>query len=368
MNRDSSFWEVDTFHRQSDLLVVGGGITGLSTALFFKRKHPESRVAVLERNWPPLGASTRNAGFACIGSVGEHLADLKKEEEARVGNRIRQRYEGLQLLRKTLGDDRIGYEPCGGCELFTSDEQFQAVSSHIDRFNNWLAELTGEREVYSISKRNGYPVIKNRLEGALHAGRMIATLVEAVQREGIPILWNCRVGQIDQEEGAVLLTCGTTLKAGKIVVATNGFIRQLLPEIDVTPARGYIFVSRKLDVMPWKGTFHHDRGYIYFRNLGNRLLLGGARNADERNEATDQFGVNKTIKNRLLEFSGGVLKFSDMQIEYEWSGIMGFTPTKTPVVQHIGDHLAVAAGLSGMGVAIGMEIGRSTAEMIDPGS
>jgi hypothetical protein len=71
----TSFWQENSFGLKSDFAVIGAGICGLSTALFIKQKHPNAQVHVYERGFIPDGASVRNAGFACIGSVGELLAD-----------------------------------------------------------------------------------------------------------------------------------------------------------------------------------------------------------------------------------------------------------------------------------------------------
>ncbi|MDX1586984.1 MAG: FAD-dependent oxidoreductase, partial [Balneolaceae bacterium] len=159
---------------------------------------------------------------------------------------------------------------------------------------------------------------------------------------------------------------GVRLKAEKVLVAANGFVKKLLPEIPVEPARGYVFVTNEQQNMPWKGTFHHDRGYIYFRNIGNRLLIGGARNMAMVQETTDQFGVNEKIKNHLIGFSEEVLGLGkEWHIESEWSGIMGFTESKTPVLKRLHDHVYVAAGLSGMGVAIGTKIGELAAKLVN---
>lgn len=364
MTYSSSFWEQDSFLQSYDLVVIGAGIVGLSSALFYKQKHPAARVGVLERGFLPRGASTRNAGFACVGSIGEHLADMQKESEGNIKKRIKRRYEGLQLLKQTLGEEAIGYDPCGGFEFFKSHEEYQKVSSEIDRFNSWMKELLAEKNVYSADELQGYPVIRNRLEGALHPGKMMQALSQRVSAAGVDIKWNSTVEKVSAK-GIVALTDGTELNSEKVLMAANGFVSRLLPEIDIKPARGFVFVTNEQDNLPWKGIFHHDEGYIYFRNVGNRLLIGGARNLDKEGEKTDQFGTNTKIKNHLATFVSDTLHLpNDWKIDYEWSGIMGFSSTKTPVIEQLDQHRYVAAGLSGMGIAIGMEVGRSAAEMM----
>jgi glycine/D-amino acid oxidase-like deaminating enzyme len=364
MSYSSSFWEKTSFLESCDLIVVGAGIVGLSSALFYKQANPDSRVLVIERGFLPQGASTRNAGFACVGSVGEHLADMEKESEQNIKERIKRRYNGLELLKSTLGEEAIGYKHCGGYEFFASQDEFDNVAPQIDRFNSWMEELLDEETVYQRDEIAGYPVIHNRLEGALHPGKMMQTLVNKAGKAGVEIKWNSEVEHISQG-GEVKIAGGPSLQAARVLVAANGFVKRILPDMDITPARGLVLVTNEQQQMPWKGIFHHDRGYIYFRNLGQRLLIGGARNLDIDGEATDQFGANQIIKDHLVDFVSNILRLSSgWEIEHEWSGIMGFTPTKTPLITQVDQHRYVAAGLSGMGIAIGMDVGQKAAEKL----
>ena len=360
---DYSYWEKHSFLRSVDLVIVGAGIVGLSSALFYKKANPQKRVMVLEKGAIPEGASTCNAGFACIGSIGEHLADLAEREAKDLKRRIKKRYDGLGLLIETLGEKEIGYENCGGFELFTDEQAFLEAKEQIDRFNAWLEELTGEEKVYRPWKLNGYNVIHNRLEGALHPGRMMQRLAELVQGLGVEIRWNSTVDSVQDQ--TLSMEDGTEWRAKRILIAANGFTRHLLPSIPIDPARGYIFITDEISELDWRGTFHHDRGYIYFRNVGDRLLLGGARNVDRDAEQTDQFGINDSIRNHLIRFADETLRLGEnWQIEQEWSGIMGFTDSKDPIVKRMADQLVVAAGLSGMGVAIGMQVAREAVKLL----
>jgi gamma-glutamylputrescine oxidase len=357
-----SFWERESFTREIDLLVIGAGIVGSSAALGWIEQNPDHRVVVIDKGIRPEGASTRNAGFACIGSVSEHLDDILKSGEEIVMKRVLRRWNGLQMLRKTLGDERIGYEPCGGHEIFTDTNLYQNCIDSIGNLNYNLEKLTGEKEVYSQAEYNGYPAIFNRLEGAVHAGRLMKTLHKKLERAGVSIWWNHGVRAVEGKR--VALESGNSLSAQNILVAVNGFTKRLADQ-PVTPARGMVMVTKPIEKLAWNGTFHHNKGYVYFRNIGDRLLIGGARNIDAEGEATDEFGINPAIKEWLINFTDQVLKLpKDWEIEQEWSGIMGFTPDKEPLVARTDEGFWVAAGLSGMGVAIGMEVGRKVVEEI----
>ncbi len=364
MNKpEISLWEQESFVGGIDLLVIGAGIVGSSAALFWKEQHPGDRVVVVDKGLTPEGASTRNAGFACIGSVSEHLDDIANTSEEVVLARIRRRWEGLKRLRKTLGDEEIGYDACGGHEIFTDGQIFESCRQQTGRMNRHLEQITGQADVYTTVEYNGYPAIVNRLEGAIHTGRMMRALHRKLQLADIPVWWNLEATGASGDE--VRFRGGHFLKAKQVLAATNGFTRRIA-DLPVAPARGMVLLTKPVGNLAWKGTFHHNKGYVYFRNFGDRLLIGGARDLDKQNENTDQFGINPRIKTWLTEFVDRTLKLPPgWEIEREWSGIMGFTPDKEPLLTRTASGLWVAAGLSGMGVAIGMETARVIVEQMN---
>ncbi len=361
-----SYWEEVLYNQHCDVLIVGAGLTGLSTALFTKKENPHARVVVLERGVFPIGASTRNAGFACIGTVGEHLADLELDSESKLKERIKSRYEGLQLLKSTLGEQNIDYDPCGGWEIFTDQQAFEEAVNQVERFNSWMSELIGEDEVYTIGEFEGYPGIFNRVEGALHPGKMIQKLIELNIQAGVEIRWKTEVKHLDFDLGKVLGTNAEQWLAKNIVLATNAFTNRLSNTENIKPGRGLVFVTSPIKDFKWKSTFHFDKGYVYFRNLGaDRLLIGGGRNVDYDKETTNEFGINELIKNFLIGFVNDIIKLPQgWEIEREWSGIMGFTESKSPSLEKIGSKTWQVAGLSGMGVALGMALGKKAADQL----
>jgi gamma-glutamylputrescine oxidase len=356
MKRSFSFWEQTEWLSPPDLFIVGGGITGASTALFFKQKFPDGDVIIAEKGFTPEGASTRNAGFACIGSIGEHMADLTVTDEETIFKRIERRWNGLNLLHNTISAESMEFQKTGGYELFTNNEKFEACRNQILWFNRQLKERIGLKEVYSETVYEGYPAIYNRAEGAINSGKLMRVIHQKLAQAGVRNWWNCEISSV--RSNSVTFSNGFEMEAKKIVLAVNGFASQLT-NLPVLPARGYIFVTESIPDIKWQGTFHHDEGYIYFRNIGDRLLLGGARNAAPDEETTDQFGINQTVKNRLVDFADNVLKLPEgWSVQSEWSGIMGMTENKEPLIQQIEPGVWAAAGLSGMGIAIGMQVAK----------
>ena len=113
-----SYWEIKNWLTDIDYTIVGSGIVGLNCALQLKQRFPNAKILILEKGILPQGASTKNAGFVCFGSLSEIIDDLNHHSEIEVLDLIKNRIEGLQLLRETLGDDAISYRNLGGYELF----------------------------------------------------------------------------------------------------------------------------------------------------------------------------------------------------------------------------------------------------------
>ena len=101
-----SYWEQSAL-LEYDLVVLGGGVTGMFCALTYRQHYPQAKIAVLERGLFSSGASTKNAGFACFGSLSELVDDTKNMNTQDLINLVQLRIEGLSLLKDTLGERNI---------------------------------------------------------------------------------------------------------------------------------------------------------------------------------------------------------------------------------------------------------------------
>ncbi|NDK55012.1 NAD(P)/FAD-dependent oxidoreductase [Pontibacter fetidus] len=372
-----SFWEQQTYFSNIDVLVVGSGIVGLNAALHLKTTQPALKVVVVERGLLPTGASSKNAGFACFGSPTELLDDLTHHTEDEVFSLVERRWKGLQRLRKNLGDVTIDYHNWGGYELFepAQEQLYQQSITQLAYLNKHLQPIVGEPEVYRVADEKistfGFKGISHLLEstaeGQIDTGKMILALTQKVQALGVIILNNLEVKQLHDQGTTIVATTNNDidLKARAALVATNGFARQLLPELQVVPARAQVLITKPISGLKLKGTFHYDKGYYYFRNIGNRVLFGGARNLDFKTEETMEPGLTDLVQNRLEELLKQViLPATNFEIEQRWSGIMGMGPAKTTIVQPVSERVSCAVRMGGMGVAIGSLVGEEGAELI----
>lgn len=371
-----SYWEKKNFI-QYDFIVIGAGIVGLSTAIHLKVKFPDKSVMVVERGIFPSGASSRNAGFACFGSVSEILDDLNTLSEDEVVELIARRYNGLSEIVEIFGEDALGYEKVGGYEIVREEDL--ATLDQIDTINSMLKPLFGEPVFALSSNPQKYQfsskvkaIIKNRYEGQLDSGKFIRALWHKCQSMRIQIFTGAEVESIDQSSGIVKVKNPVykntiDFHAEKIALCTNAFSGQFVPNLKMKPGRGMVMVSKPIDNFPWEGAFHIDKGYTYFRNVENRLLIGGGRNMDFTSEETDIFGINEVIKKYLLNLTSEII-FPDQKIEFEmeWSGIMGFGNNKIPYVKLLDEKTGVAIRMGGMGVAIGWQAAKELVNLFEP--
>ncbi|MCB0403062.1 MAG: FAD-binding oxidoreductase [Flavobacteriales bacterium] len=368
-----SYWENNTYFTNLDLIVIGSGIVGLNAAINYKKAHPLHNVLVVERGMLPNGASTKNAGFACFGSPSELLDDLSNYSEQEVFSLVEKRWKGLSELRQLLGDANIDFQNNGGMELFTADNPslYESCLDQLSYLNRSLQNIIGN-DIYSIDQnsygfQNLSGIIKNRFEGQIDTGKMMLTLTRYVREQGIHILNNIQVSGITDESDHVLVHTESVgdLRAGKVIVATNGFAKSLL-HIDVEPARAQVLITKPLEKVPFQGTFHYDKGYYYFRNIHNRVLFGGGRNLDFKTENTTDMVTTPLVMNELERLLKTViLPGTPHEIDYSWVGIMGVGNTKTALVKPYSENVICAVRMGGMGVAIGALIGKEAAELLN---
>jgi len=358
------------------VIIIGSGLVGLSAALHLKKQRPSLNVMVLERGFLPTGASTKNAGFACFGTVSEQLYYLKRSSEAEVLHMVDYKWRGLQRLRQNLGDENIDYQQNGGYELFMDNEAETARESieQLTYFNKLLSQAIGSSDIYSVADakiadfgfRNISHMLYNPYEGQLHTGKMMRTLLNKVQSMGVIILNDCEIQRIENEGTKVsLLTSQGTFKTNKVILATNAFANQLFPELKVTPGRGQVMVTKPIPGLKLKGTYHFNEGYYYFRNIDGRVLFGGGRNIDFAAEETWDFGHTEAVKNQLATYLKEIiLPGQHFEVDYWWSGIMGFGEDISPIVKQVEPNIYCAVRCNGMGVAMGSLVGEEVAELV----
>ncbi|MDH5610065.1 MAG: FAD-binding oxidoreductase [Cyclobacteriaceae bacterium] len=365
-----SIWEKESL-LSYDIIIVGAGITGLSTAASLKERRKDLSVLVLERGLLPTGASTKNAGFACFGSLSELIEDEKNMGTEAMLDLVEKRWKGLLLTRKRLGDQTIDFHQHGGYELVfgTADD----IPGQIENFNQKLSSIfpspvfsdhTSQLPSFGFAQTER--LLLNQFEGQIDTGKMMSALWQYCTELGVKILTGAMVTHV--ENNAVEANLRYRFEAGAVIVCTNAFTPGLV-DVPLLPGRGMVMAVNPATPLKFKGAFHYDQGYYYFRDHGHKLIFGGGRNLDFEGETSTLFEINKKIQLKLQEdLANIILPGITYTIEHLWTGIMAFGDTKSPIVERSENGVYLGVRLGGMGVAIGSLVGEELAEMVLQGS
>jgi len=353
----------ESFYAPQDIILVGAGLMGLWSTLELKKKNDALRTTLIERNTTLLGASTRNTGFASFGSPTELIHDAATKGSDAMLEIVEMRHKGIEKIKAHFPDTAIGFEVCGGYEFINKNYlHWDALSGKIDWLNCLLKDITGNTKSFAQSDEKlaamglqGFDAhVENSSKAALHSGKLLQELTQKVLAAGIRILYGIVITAYEKQQSHILNQTNKliNLTAQQVLFSTNAFTNALLPELKITPARGHLMVTSPVKGLPFKGTFHFDEGFYYWRNLGERILIGGGRNVAFEEEQTIDLSGSQVVKNALVSFLHEHLHLKyEYSIEHHWSGIMGFTESKKPLVAMLSKWVFAAIAYNGMGVA-----------------
>lgn len=373
-----SIWEKESFFAAQDIIIVGSGFVGLWSALQLINTNPKLKITIIERGIIPTGASTRNAGFSCFGSPSELLNDIAVMGEDKMWQLVEMRFKGLQEIRKHFTNTEMDYKGDGGYECFAADStDWEMCNEKLNWLNEGLKKISGEENLYNIADNKiinlGFKdfthLIESRAEAGLHPGKLVQALLKKVQSLGVQVLTGIEVKNYTEKENQLVVETNQQISftTSQLLLCTNAFTKEILPDVDIKPCRGQVLLTSPVENLQLKGVFHFDRGYYYFRNLGNRILIGGARNKAFEEEDTNEMETTVLIQNELEHFiHQHILAAGSFTITDRWSGIMAMGKEKLPIVQQVSPGVFCCVRMSGMGVALAPIVSIQVAEMMRP--
>jgi len=370
LDRSPSTTDKKTF----DAIIVGAGVSGLSTAYWLQKEDPSLKIAIIEKSRLAFGASGRNAGFITCGSV-EHFNRMINKHGLEQATEIwRFAQENLRLLKEEViqdNGDAMGFEQNGAYSLAAQDSEF-AELKNVSEIMNKLDirnEVIPSHEIPTRVGAQGFvggirymddasinPVaLVNRMSSKVNA--KLFEGVEAIGFEKTP------------EGDRILKTDAGDFVAPMILLNLNGYSASLHPWFadKIYPTRGQCLmmeaVPRFMDA-PCYANFYLD----YFRQLpSGELLIGGFRQTEKQTEVglsdhiTD--GIQKALHNFVVEY---LPQFKDKKVTHRWSGVMGFAQDGEPMVGSLPDdnQIFFAGGYTAHGIGLSFHTGKRLVDMV----
>jgi gamma-glutamylputrescine oxidase len=334
-----------------DVAVVGGGVTGCACA--HALANAGMRVRIHEAREIAGGASGRNGGFALRGGAPAYDAarDLLGRESARELWRWTERY--LDRLAELAGD---AFRRTGSLRLAADRDERAELEAEYEalREDGFGAEWRDDLPEPLAGRFEG--AIFHPTDGALQPARWVRRLAARASEAGAE-LWEHE--PVDAVEA---------LKAGQVVIATDGYTAGLLPELDatVTPTRGQVVVTEPLSRRLFPCPHYARHGYDYWQQTPEgHVVAGGFRDKAPDQEQTADEQTTPLIQGHLERFLAELLD-EEPRIVNRWAGIFGTTADRLPLVGRMPGHdgVWVSVGYSGHGNVMGLACGELVARAI----
>lgn len=327
---DRPFWsppprfEPGPMPKRVEVLVVGGGITGVS--LLRRLGERGVKAALIERTRLAFGASGRNAGFLLEGTAANYAEAIQLHGRSVAREVWDFTGQNHRRIAQALGG-RAGYRRRGSLTVAASpEEEVQLKES---------AELMVE---------DGWPVdfeegsILNPRDGELLPAEAVAALAA-----------DCPLGSIFEKLALDNLE-QPPIEADEVILATNAFTGLLLDGIPITPVRAQMLATAPFPDRVVDRPTYSDHGYRYWRQLQTgELLVGGYRDQAVEEEVGFELATTPTIQGHLDRHLAGL--GVKAKVTHRWAGTMGFTPDALPLVGRLRPGLLICAGYTGHGMA-----------------
>ena len=352
-----------------DLLIIGGGYTGLSAAI--AAHDAGAKVVVIDSGKPGEGASTRNGGM--LGAHPRLGWDVlaKRYGASAADGLYAEAGTAFDWVKEMIRVEQIDcdFEETGRIQLAHTAEQFQVqkvrAAEVLDK-GGVPCEIV-ERD--QMNREITTPLYKGGMifpnHGAVHPAKYLLGMLAAALRRGIPVVPGCPALKVVRVKGAMqAITSRGTIRAAKVLLATNGYTGVQFPWFSarVFPVPSYLIATEPLDpaliarLAPGRRMMVETRArHSYFRVSpdGTRIIFGGRA-------ALVDIGLKKAARRLHKTMVGIWPDMSDVRLSHVWAGNTGYTFGHMPhVAEQDGFHYAL--GYSGGGTVLAPWLGRKAA-------
>jgi glycine/D-amino acid oxidase-like deaminating enzyme len=356
----------------AEVLVVGGGITGITLA--YTLADQGAMVGVLDAGELAGEASGRNAGFLLAAPAepyAERIALWGRDGARAVLHIGRRTHQRLRQLVQTLGIE-CEYQQTGSLRLTRTSEETEDLRSSLPELRHDgfpMREIPLLEAVPAHAVDAFHAAFEVPEDGQLEPVRFLHGLAEAAIKKGARLHPRSAVQSARWQGGLWELPVnGHVARARTLVLATNAYTPRLLPNLAalIQPRRGQMIATVPLEeTITTRPTYAHW-GYHYWRQTPDRrLVMGGWREVDFDNEQTLENGVTDKVQS-AIEAGLETLVGRPVEIAHRWSGAMGFSRDGRPLVGWLdaSHHLAICAGFTGHGLGLAAACTQDLAELL----
>ncbi len=361
---------------KADIVIIGGGFTGLSSAFHLKQQFPDKHIVILEGACCGYGASGRNGGF-CVTDI---FLDRSKVKENEIEDAVEVSFYGLNQIKHLIAEHGVecDIQENGMLEVALNDQQINSLKDQVERLTYFGLEATFLDEA-ALQAEVKSPIFKAGIKiphgATLNPAKLAREMKRVVESMGVEVRERSVVTRVTPGKMNVVDTELGEISAPILVIALNayahklGFFRDRVFPVAVHQIATAPLTQDQWESIGWQnrqGLSDHRPLYSYsIPSVDGRIILGGVDftyyNNDGLSSGNDK-AVTRVIEKDLFEYFP---QFEGLKIEHAWSGTTAYSLSRIPSVGVTGDFQNVYFGVGfSNGVPSAQTAGRIIADLM----
>ncbi|HVN83358.1 MAG TPA: FAD-binding oxidoreductase [Candidatus Binatia bacterium] len=365
---------------KADIVIIGGGFTGLSSAFHLSGMFPNKRIVLLEGACCGYGASGRNGGFCDAGFSG--LLPWVHESGPELGRKaFDASLYGINQIKRMVTEHGVAcdFEENGMLETAINDAQATQLEAHQATYKTMgLATtlLQGSELQAEVRSSRYVAALKFPYGGIVNPAKLARGIKPIIERAGVEVFERTLVMRVTPAKTHRIETEMGEISAPVLVLGLNGYAPHLGFFRDrVLPLCSYVVATEPLSAAQWQSIgWQHRQGIADMRVLfdyqrptaDGRIVIGGSDAPYFANDALSSGNYKPAIETLTKSLFTTFPQLEGLRIDHAWGGTMGFTMDFTPSVGVLGDDKNIFYGVAynGEGVAFSQTAGRIIAELM----